>query len=561
MTKNDKIILSIIPFILFVFGVLTLQQITPNFSGPAGYDADPTYQYLFNGLLIVGGHSPFHVDHPGTPLQELCGTVIYIRLIIISIFNATADDKITAVLRDPEPYIRAISMTVLTLNTFAVYFFGRRIKQATGSINLSLFCQTSPLAFWINDPRIVYVSPEALIIFASLLLLGVLAPTILGPTARNQHPPRGMPSLAGLICGFGVAVKLTFIPMLGLLLLFKRRNNVLGASLAALLSLAFFTFPIWDRLDAILAWIYALAIHSGAYGGGPADVVQIDALGERASALLGWYAFFYTVLAILLIWLVAKFAIPFFTRSHTPQAAPQQAEEASDFVPAAGAETSVRTPLVLLVVCLFQTLLVLKHVTNPHYMTPVLPIGFVAVAWLTQQNGPLALVSRSGKWLRTALMVMACIMMLDSTANSLNKLDANKRELTAELAAIRNEIGKYPHPMILGGYRCFLPECALAFGTGYAPALEKYVAPFLKNFRPFNMTTRSIYVIGEGWVGPQRIDDYISQGFDVFVLNPGEPGPDTAYLDAVVQTPRHTLYRFKGSATPKTGDDPSHKHD
>ena len=64
LISKNYLILLIIPILLFiVLGVLQ-RYLFPLNSGPIGYD--PAYAYLFNGLLILNGDIPQHIDHSGT---------------------------------------------------------------------------------------------------------------------------------------------------------------------------------------------------------------------------------------------------------------------------------------------------------------------------------------------------------------------------------------------------------------------------------------------------------------------------------------------------------------
>ena len=68
---SSSAILLIVPIVLFIIQYSFIQKIYPLY-----LDSDPAYQYLFNGLLILNGHSPYHIDHPGTPVQILIAGVV-----------------------------------------------------------------------------------------------------------------------------------------------------------------------------------------------------------------------------------------------------------------------------------------------------------------------------------------------------------------------------------------------------------------------------------------------------------------------------------------------------
>ena len=58
----------IIPAIVLVYSFLLKAAAGPYW---LSMNFDPSYQYLLNGLYMVKGIPPGHIDHPGTPLQLL----------------------------------------------------------------------------------------------------------------------------------------------------------------------------------------------------------------------------------------------------------------------------------------------------------------------------------------------------------------------------------------------------------------------------------------------------------------------------------------------------------
>ena len=65
--QSASLALLIVPLVVSIVGYFFLMAAFPLHSGSAGYDQDPAYAYLFNGLLILDGQAPHHIDHPGTP--------------------------------------------------------------------------------------------------------------------------------------------------------------------------------------------------------------------------------------------------------------------------------------------------------------------------------------------------------------------------------------------------------------------------------------------------------------------------------------------------------------
>ena len=95
--------------------VLAGAAILPYFSHTE-YGYDPAYPYLFNGMGLMRGFAPQHVDHPGTPLQMMTGIVSFIDWSVRRVFGATTLNFEAAVLNDPESYLLSISAALLILS-------------------------------------------------------------------------------------------------------------------------------------------------------------------------------------------------------------------------------------------------------------------------------------------------------------------------------------------------------------------------------------------------------------------------------------------------------------
>jgi hypothetical protein len=120
--------------------------------------ADPAYVYLFNGLSILSGVGPGHVDHPGTPVQLLVAFVILIKS---TLTGSDLSEAIKAALINPEASIATVSVFLLAGNALATWFLGFRIMRATGSIALAVGAQTGPMYLGHLLPRLTYLAPES----------------------------------------------------------------------------------------------------------------------------------------------------------------------------------------------------------------------------------------------------------------------------------------------------------------------------------------------------------------------------------------------------------------
>ena len=553
MKKSIVILLVAVPAILFITGVLFASQMFPIYAGVRGYDADPAYVYLISALTFLDGQTPTHFDHPGTPLQLLAAGVSFIQWGYLRIFGEAPSDVISAVLLKPEIYILAISSVLLALNAWATYYFGRRVFQATGSIILAIICQMAPLGFAIVSPRIVYFSPEALLIFASLCLLGVLAPVILGGNEKQSTLPRHAPALAGIICGFGVAVKVTFLPMIGLLLLLGARKRVAHALFYGAGAFFICLLPIFERLPELAARLYSFAVHSGKYGSGGETVVEFSAIPSRIVELFWYFPFFFCVGLALVVISIARMGLCVLS-SATNSSTAEQGNGAGDTAAIRLKKFALHVPVTLICVGVFATMLVLKH-PAPRYMIPVLPLAFIAAAWLAQ-SAARVIEPPPGRYTGLAVVILFALSVYMATSSSIvafNNLRSQRLKSDNTLSLVRSELSKYQNPLVIGTYRCIFPECALSFGLHYGASLVARAAPLMTNFNVFNIWNYRLKVFGEGWVPLARVNDYIAGGRDVFLFSTSEhEGRTTKFRrEKIISTSTHVLLRVTGVSESK----------
>lgn len=547
--SGKGVLLCLIPVTAIIIGWKFLSQIFPVYAG-AIYDQDPAYVYLYSGLTMLNGHVPQHTDHPGTPLQLLSGLVELSQWLFYRAAGLTDQDLTSAVLAHSETYIYALSWVLLVLNACAIYYFGRRVLQTTHSIVSALFVQAAPLVYGVTDPRIAYLSPEALLIFSSLCLLGLLAPIILGtPKNKDDLAPRISP-WAGALCGFAVAVKVTFIPMAGLLYLLGSRRELYRSFKYMVLTFVICILPIASRVKTQIEWYHSLATHTGNYGAGDPGIIDVSAIPARMADLLGAFPFLYIVAAMLAAVLALQAA-----RKVTHRSANSSGSSMGSGVPMhageniAGSGIESRVPFVLLAIIIIQTVLVIKH-PGPHYMLPALPLAFAGALWMVRSGNVMMLSSASVRWLQIGLLGLALGLSASAFSSAFDSLHAERLRQDESLAPIQKELGKYPDALVIGTYRCTLPECAISFGQMYSPKLENKLAPILSHFILYNIWDEKhrLVVYGKGGVPLQQVNDYLAAHRDIFLVSPDYPQLAVFKLKEIIKTPTQSLYRVTGLA-------------
>ena len=160
--------LYVVPAILLLVGSAMALKMFPLYSGGGIYNSDPSYAYLFNGLLLLDWHSPHHKDHPGTPLQILIAVLVYLQWGYYKLTSVVDPDVVVAAMAQPERYLLFISRILLVLNVAATVLIGKRVFDATKSYYLAILCQCSLLTYGLFGTKLLYPAPEALVAFLSL---------------------------------------------------------------------------------------------------------------------------------------------------------------------------------------------------------------------------------------------------------------------------------------------------------------------------------------------------------------------------------------------------------
>jgi hypothetical protein len=527
-------ILLIVPFIIFVIEYFFIQQIYPLY-----YVSDPAYQYLFNGLLILNGHSPFHIDHPGTPVQILIAGVLYVSwsaATLLRLFQETLDISVGT---RPERYLQIISYVLLLMNCTASYILGHRVFKSTLKIGLAFFVQASAVAFGVVFARMSYPEPESLLIFGSMLLIASLAPSIFKPLNQGQTTSAWGAILPGVICGFGVAVKLTFIPMLAMLLLLRSTKSIATSLSAALLSWFVCVSPMIPELPRFFNWINGIATHSGHYGSGASEFINLSEIVPRIRLFTQLFDLWFVVAFCLL---GTALGILFWALYKTIRGDNTTGEVRSIL------KLSF-TPTVLFLICIAQTIFVIKH-PGERYMIPALIIEAVGIAWLLQRIPKLPRLeklSTPGYWL---LSFVGLTLMLNGAYGSYRQVAAERKIFVADVSQIEVLVAQYDHPLLIGTYGCRLLKCALSFGLGYAPATHPEVGALLTDFFDFNIWAKKLVIKGRGFYELDLITQELNKKRPVLLVTNLPPEQLKSFnLKLIYTGPAQSLYHVTGLNT------------
>ena len=519
--------LYVVPIVLLIVGSAMALKMFPLYSGGGIYNSDPSYAYLFNGLLLLDGHSPHHKDHPGTPLQILIAALVYLQWSYYKLIGVVDPDVVVAAMAQPERYLLLISRALLVLNVAATFLIGKRVFDATRSLYLGIFCQCSLLTYGLFGTKLLYPAPEALVAFLSLCLLAVFIP-LLFDRADDAKPQTKTAILAGVIFGIGFATKLTFLPMVGLFLLFKRPRDIALALFATFVAWLVAVAPILKKLLSLWEWVYNMATHTGKYGGGSKGFVDTSQLMGNLKALVQAFPFFY-----LLVALFAGYLLYAGFKRFNSDAKVQPAASNCD-----------RAILVFFLVCSAQTLLVLKHF-GQHYMIPVLPLAFVGTALLLNR-----LTDQHPIWairLKWLVVLIVTYVVAQSNYSAFVTLKAERVANNRSVNQITAEIAKYPNALTISSYGCYLRQCGLMFGIEYAPAIDKKIKPFLPNFYGFNIWNSMLLIDGHGFYPLTVLQPFLAENRPIFLVTQNDfPAFDVFEKELILTAADQKLYKVTG---------------
>jgi len=269
---------------------------------------DPSYPYLINSLNLsqFKGYGVGLIAHPGTPVQEI-GAVV---LLIVHSLQPVKTDLVRDVFNNPEFYLNKIFQTFLLLNSVAIFLLGLTVYISMKSITVSILLQLSPFSFYSEDIffQLTNVSVEPILVFTILLLITAIVIYI-------NRKGVGKNSLFfcivfGVLCGLGMATKISFLPVLVIPFLLIRQIK-LKALFILISILAFFVFvyPAFsaENAEGFFDWVKNLLTRSGRYGTGSEDFVETSVYLDNVKTIFSKNLIFSVSYITLLSTLILQF--------------------------------------------------------------------------------------------------------------------------------------------------------------------------------------------------------------------------------------------------------------
>jgi len=300
MKSSSKYLYLVIFPALLLFVSLQLDAVRGYFY--LSVNSDPCYLYLINSLNIALLKPLQHVDNPGVTVNLIGGMVIR----AMSFVRGAADVE-KDVLLNPEMYLEAINRVFIILNVMALLLAGIVVFRLTNNIALSMLLQYAPFVSWSTIKPLARVAPEQLLLFSSLFM--VLLVVWIAEKKDLEKRPLPYSILFALISGFGVATKLTFIPLLAIPLIMLPQFKWKLVYLLLTCSIFHIIFiPAFSHYDYFMRWATNIFTHSGTYGEGKQAIIEPSMfLQHLRDIFIQNYTFLIAILAaflvLVLIWL------------------------------------------------------------------------------------------------------------------------------------------------------------------------------------------------------------------------------------------------------------------
>lgn len=235
---------------------------------------DPGYQYLFAGGSIVTGGSTDLIYHPGTSFQWLIGISQLLTHLV-----AGQDTFMLDIAARPEFYAQSAGLALASLYVAALAAAAWRMHRTWGLWPALIF---QLLLLWglplLAAGRFL-LWPESLVLTCAVASLAILAPQLAG---REPAHPRVQAVGIGLVAAVGMTAKVTYAPVVLVVLILVGWRRVAWVLLPMLASALIMMIPVYSRLDSMSGWFVQITTNPGRHG----QTASWDPLGEFLDSML-----------------------------------------------------------------------------------------------------------------------------------------------------------------------------------------------------------------------------------------------------------------------------------
>jgi hypothetical protein len=432
----------ILPIVLFI-SASALKEI----QGPYYlFFYDPSYVYLINSLNLaqLSGYGVGHFDHPGTPVQVIGAAVVK----VIYLLTSKEADIAVDVLTRPESYLYAMNKTFAVLNCIGLFLLGLFTLRITKSLFLSLLIQISPFVSMELFFGLIICTPENLLIFVSMTYIGAMIYYLYNDNLNGKMPLSFLIAMA-VICGLGLATKISFFPLLVFPLIiisgFKRK---LLFTLLTFVSFILFILPGLSNYEYFLNWISELILKSGKYGKGEATVINSGTFFNNLLLIFSKDKLF------SLSYLVSVFALFLLLRKSNSSSAISHIKQKKILIS-------------LVTIFSLQIIIVAKHYAQ-YYMIPSFMLSVFALIISAYVIAGTSFDKVYEKRFKYAISLMGLLIFswsLIQIVSSYYEGDAQRKDALEMVNLIeQNRKGA----LVISSFGSSSSECALAFSSQYA---------------------------------------------------------------------------------------------
>jgi hypothetical protein len=420
---------ALIPLVYLLLATFIHYKLGPFYLGRV----DPEYFYLFNGIVLGEGNlSLQYFYHPGTPLHF----IIAISSRIIDLFQP--GDYMQGFVDDPETYLHAANLLLNALIAVVLFIVAHFTRKYTSSLFAALAIQVSPFAGAALMSLQGRVFADALLLIP-LLLMAMLVIRYVFYSRHNEAETHDV-LLFSLVTGFGIACKLTFLPMLLipfvlLKITAKERARLL---LYTALFFAIFAYPVVFNPGDFWHWAFGKFSQSGHSGDMQQAYQGLAGVKNNFLILFRENPFFFLT-ALSSLALAGLFSLPFIRqRSHD-----------NLFIR--------RAILAINVAILLSLILILKHF-KLYYLSPYTSLTVLLIllsAWLILSMKKMhasKLLSRFVSILFSALFIFILTVQIKEQRTKVAENDQRNLQLATERDAILQQVDKSRAIIIAGPY-------------------------------------------------------------------------------------------------------------
>ena len=384
MIKKLKLTFLVIIPLLFLVAGLQFDR--------TKYGTDPESAYLLNGMNIAMGKSVGHYDNPGTTVQIYSA----VMLKATHFFRFSGLDLQTDVLTHSEYYIEILRKGLIFINACAILILGLFAVSLLKNSWAGLVLQLAPfLSVTLMEECFTKIAPEQLL-FTTVAILIIL---LLKFYTSSSPGKLKFSLLFGLLAGFGLATKMTYLPLLIIPFVVLQGQKNKWVYVASILpSFILFTLPAVKGYPQMAYWFLNLGTHTGTYGQGASGILDpatyirsiLEIAGNNVAMLLVMFLSISVLLTAIFI---------------------------SGRLKSALANKEFSMLLALLSAQVGSVLMVAKHYHNNHYLFPALSLTAFVLVFIILLINKYVPVQKLDKFRRLSFPVLAAVILGVSLLN------------------------------------------------------------------------------------------------------------------------------------------------